>query len=139
MDVDTLMKALDNDENAHLLELTNKKIRQMNLDILKQLHLSQEDTMDILKKLKHYRYVDSMNELKYGSFIRWIPITDPNNIFLTSGAIFCEFKILQTGVSIVYKNFSKRLAQIKMDECLLFQKLTNQEMVLLSALDHLSK
>jgi hypothetical protein len=139
MDVDTLLKALDDDENSHLLELTNKKIRQMNLDILKQLHLSQEDTLQIIKKLKHYRYVDGMNELKYGSFIRWIPITDPNNIFLTTGAIFCEFKITNNGVSIVYKNFNNRLAQIKMDECLLFQKLTKQEMVLLSALDHLSK
>jgi hypothetical protein len=132
------MKALDNECNSHLLELTSEKIKKMNWDILQQLHLSREDTKDIMKKLKQYRYVDGMNELKYGTFIRWIPIVDPDNIYLTTPAIFCEFKVKKEGVCVVYKTFKGKYSQSKMDECLLFQKITDQEMVLLSALDHLS-
>jgi hypothetical protein len=41
-------------------------------------------------------------------------------------------------VLIVCKNYTNRHFQIKMDECLLFQKLTDQEKVILHALDHLS-
>jgi len=42
-------------------------------------------------------------------------------------------------MSIVVKNFAGKHYQTKMDECLLFQKMTGQELVLLAALDHLSK
>ena len=66
---------------------------------------------------------------------------NPENIHLTKGAMFCEIKITDNGVFIVCKNigYTTKHFQIKMDECLVFQKLTSQEQVLLSALDHLSK
>ena len=82
-----------------------------------------------------------MNELKYGTYVRWIPIEDPNNIHLTKGGIFCEMKITDEGVFCVCKNFGylNKHFQISMDKNLIFQKLTEQELVLLSALDHLSK
>ena len=81
-----------------------------------------------------------MNELKYGTFLRWISIEDPTNIQLTKGAIFCEMKITDDGVFCVCKNFGfpVRHFRISMDKNLIFQKLTDQELVLLSALDHLS-
>jgi hypothetical protein len=113
----------------------------MNLKILKELHLPKKETTNIYNKLKDYKYVDEMNELKYGTFIRWIPIEDPTNIYLTKGALFCEMKITDECVYCVCKNlgFPVRHFSISMDKNLIFQKLTNQELVLLSALDHLSK
>jgi hypothetical protein len=141
MNVNKLLKALDDDSNETLLNFTTKSIREMTLKILKELQLSKKETIDILNKLKDYKYVDEMNELKYGTFIRWIPIEDPTNIYLTKGALFCEMKITDDGVFCVCKNFgySGRHFQISMDKTLIFQKLTEQELVLLSALDHLSK
>ena len=141
MDVNKLLQALDDETNENLLNFTTEKMREMNLNILKELHLSKKETMDILRKLNDYKYVDEMNDLKYGTYIRWIPIEDPNNIFLTKGAIFCELKITDNGVSCICKNygFKTKHFQIEMDKNLIFQKLTNQELVLLSALDHLAK
>jgi len=141
MDVNKLLKALDDKSNEILLNFTSDKIREMTLNILKELHLSKKETIDIYNKLKDYKYVDEMNELKYGTFIRWIPIEDPNNIYLTKGALFCEMKITDEGVFFVCKNFGfpARHFRISMDKNLIFQKLTDQELVLLSALDHLSK
>ena len=141
MDVNKLLKALDDESNENLFNFTSKKILEMNLNILKELQLDRSETLDILKKLKEYKYVDEMNELKYGTYLRWVPINNPENIHLTKGAIFCELKITDNGVFIVCKNFgySTKHFQIKMDECLVFQKLSGQELVLLSALDHLSK
>jgi sulfite reductase beta subunit-like hemoprotein len=141
MDINKLLKALDDDSNETLLNFTTDKIRDMNFKILKELHLPKKETIDIYNKLKDYKYVDEMNELKYGTFIRWIPIEDPNNIHLTKGALFCEMKITDESVICVCKNFgySARHFRISLDKNLIFQKLTDQELVLLSALDHLSK
>ena len=141
MDVNKLLLALDDDTNESLLNFTTEKLIEMNLNILKELHLSKKDTLDLLNKLKNYKYVDEMNDLKYGTYIRWIPIEDPNNIHLTKGAIFCEVKITDNGVNCICKNYGykTRHFQFEMDKNLIFQKLTNQELVLLSALDHLSK
>ena len=139
MDVEELMTALDNDSNKSILGLTTSKIMKSNLNILKELHLDKTTTLDYLKKLKEYRYLDEINDLKYGSYIRWIQITDPNNLQLTQCGIICDIIITDTGVSIACKNFMHRYYTIKMEECLIFQKLSDQEKIILSALDHLEK
>lgn len=142
MNVNNLLKALEDEKNETLMNFTTKKIHEMNLKILNELVLSKKEKMDFMRKLDLYKYVDEMDELKYGSYIRWIPIDDPTNIYLEKGAIFCEMKITDEGVFCVCKNFGFKTKttffQIAMDSNLIFQKLTNQEQVLLSALDHLA-
>jgi len=139
MDVDKLMKALDNEDNSKFINLTTKKIVEMKLEILKELHMPKNDTMDMMQKLKEYMYVDEMTELRHGAFIRWIPIKDPDNVHLTPGGLLCEINVTDDGISLTCKNFAHKHYRIKMDECLIFQKLTGQEQVLLSAMDHLDK
>ena len=123
MDVQKLLKALDDESNEVLLNFTTDKIKEMNLNILKELHLSRKDTLELLKKLKDYKYIDEMNELKYGAYIRWIPIEDPTNIMLTKGALFCEMKITDDGVFCVCKNygFKARYFQLSIDKNLQFR------------------
>jgi hypothetical protein len=141
MDVNKLLKALDDETNENLLDFTSQKMKEMNLKIIKELQLPRNETLDILKKLSDYKYVDEMSDLKYGTYIRWIPINNPNTIILTKGAVFCEMKITDDGVFLVCKNYgySSKHFQIQMDTNLIFQKLTTQEQILLSALDHLAK
>ena len=139
MDVNKLVKALDNEGNESIMHLTNKKILEMNLNILKELHLGKEVTIDYLKKLKGYKYVDEIHDLRYGAYIRWIPITDPNYLPLHYAGIICDIKITEGGILIVCKNFMHRHYTFKMDECLIFQNLSDQERVILSALDHLDE
>ena len=139
MDLNKLTNALDNENNESIMNFTTKKILEMNYNILKELHLDKETTITYLKKLKGYRYIDEINDLKYGSFVKWIPIIDPNNIPLHYSGIICEIKITDDGVFLVCKNFMHRHYTFKMDECLIFQKLSTQEQIILSALDHLEK
>lgn len=140
MDVNKLLQALDDDRNEPLLNFTSKSIRDMTWSILQELHLSKEETQSLFHKLNQYKYVDEMSDLKYGAFVRWIPIDDPTNIHLTKGAIFCEMKITDAGVYCVCKNYGYQLRhfRISMDTNLIFQKLTDQEQVLLSALEHIA-
>ena len=141
MDTKNLLKALEDDTNEALMNFTTKQLREMILKILKELQLPRNETLELMKKLKDYKYVDERKDLKYGTYLRWIPINDPEDIQLTKGALFCEIKVKEDGVYIICKNYgyNRKYFQIKLDENLIFQKLTEQELVLLSALDHLSK
>jgi sulfite reductase beta subunit-like hemoprotein len=141
MDVNKLLKALDDETNENLFNFTSDKMKEMNLKIIKELQLPRDASLSILKKLKQYKYVDEMSDLKYGTYVRWIPIENPKQIVLTKGAIFCEMKITDEGVFLICKNlgYSSKHFRISMDSNLIFQKLTDQELILLSALDHLSK
>jgi len=138
MDLEEIIKAAENDNNSHILNLTTLSIHKMKNHILDELQLTKVEKIEIMKKIKKYRYVDQMNELKYGGFIRWINITNPENLFLTNGAIFCDFKINDNGVMIVYKNFYGKTYEFKMEECIIFQKLSYQEEVLLKVMDKLN-
>ena len=136
-----LNKAIDDESNETLMGLTTDKIKEMNLKVINELGLPKDEAISIMRKLIDYKYIDEMDDLKYGTYIRWIKLNDPDDLNLTKGAIFTDIKITDQGVNLICKNFgdsSKRFT-IKMDECLIFRKLTNQEMILLSALDHLSK
>jgi hypothetical protein len=140
MSSNQLLKALDDDSNEFLFNYTSKTLMEMILSILKQLELPRTETLEMLKRLKGYKFVDEMNDLKYGTYLRWISLVDPSNIELNRGALFCEIKITDDGVFIVCKGFGfiPKYFQIKMDECLLFQKLTSQEQILLQAIDHVT-
>jgi hypothetical protein len=139
LDIENLLTALDNEKNDSIMNLTTPKIQETIFNILKELHLDKKILLDYFKKLKGYKYVDEIQDLKYGGFIRWIPLTDPTYLPLNQCGIICDIKILDDGVYIVSKNFMHRHYRFKMDECLIFQKLSAQELVILSALDHLTE
>jgi len=139
LDMEQLLKALDNDQNEYLLHLNTQKIKQMKYDILRELDLEPELFNEIMTKLKEYKYCDEINDFRQGSHIRWIPLKDPENVHLSTPCMFCETKIEDSGVVIICKNFARKHYHLKMDECMFFQKLANQELVMLSALDYLSK
>ena len=91
------------------------------------------------KKLKKYRYCSDLSDLQFGNYIRWISLKDPENIFLTRGAMICDINICAKGTSVVCTNRNKKYMQINMDEALVFRKLTPQEKILLSAMNYLKK
>ena len=66
-------------------------------------------------------------------------ICDPENMILAKGGVLCDIIINDEGVNLTFKNFMHQHFQIKMQECLLFQKLSNEEKVLLSAIEYLNK
>jgi|688.fasta_scaffold670700_1 hypothetical protein len=137
LDLNKLTKALDNTNNDSIMNLTTRKLMELNLKILKELMFDKETLINYLRKLKGYKYIDEIDELKHGAFIKWIPITDPKNLPLNQCGLICDIKITDDGVIIVCKNFMHRHYTFKTDEVLIFQKLSNQEMVIISALDHL--
>ena len=135
-DVELLMKSLEREENDCLMNLDSSKIQQITNDMLQKLRLPREKLKKMNKTLKQYRFVDEIPDIKYGAYVRWINLNS-TELKLTNGGIICDIKIVNDDVMIVCRNTMGRFFQFKLNECLAFQKITDQEKVLLSALDYL--
>ena len=133
-----LLHALENETNSSIMNLTTAKIKEHKNTILQQLQLERNDLKTMHKKLTEYRYCTDMSDLQYGYYIRWIPLKDPANLYLTNGGIMCDMKIVNNQIQIFCKNYRNRFFQFKFDEAVIFQKISSQEKVILSVLDYLN-
>lgn len=129
-----LEKSLQNTNNKKIVKLSFDDINKEKETILKELNLSKKNTKELLKKLKDYQYIDEYSQLTEGRYLRWINLTNPDALKLTNGGILCEIKI-NDSISLIMKNKNNVFFQIKLDECLLFQRLTTQEKIILYAID----
>lgn len=127
-----VLQAIENESNSPILKLTFAKIKATNLSIINQLHLSKNETKLIMKKLQDYRFINKPDEVKSGAYIRWIPLTDPDDIFLTKGAIICN--VDDYGCTCRNLGMGKHF-NINFVDNLIFQKLTQQELIILHAID----
>ena len=134
---DKLGDILEKEENEHILKLTRSKIKEIKNNNLQKLQLGRENLKKIHKQLENYRYVDDISNLRYGFYIRWINLKNTQQIKLTNGAIICDIKVVNDEVHIVCKNNMNRFMQLKLEECYIFQKLSDQEHILLSVMEYL--
>jgi len=135
----SFLHALENESNASIMSLTTLKIKEHKNNVLQQLQLPRDKLKQYHRKLKQYRYVRGMHDLQYGHYIRWIPLNDPECLDLTNGAHICDIKIVNNQIQVLCKNGLHHFFQIKYDENVIFQKLSDQERVILGVLDYLEK
>ena len=138
LDEDKLLEALEDDENKCLLNLTTSKIKSIKNKVLQQLSLDREELIILHDKLREYRYVDEIPDVKYGCYIRWIRLKNPDEIKLTNGGIIIDVSVMNDDIYLTCKNNRNRLFKLKMSENIIFQKLTDQEKILLSVLDYVN-
>ena len=136
LDIEKLLTALDNEDNASVVQLNYEKIAKDKNDILQKLHLPKEQLKTLHKQVKTYRHVDNLDDLRYGSYIRWISL-NKDNIKLTNGGLLCHMKQVGEDIHLVCKNSMGFMFQLNMSENIVFQKLNDQELVILSALKYL--
>ena len=139
IDDETLIDALENESNASIIKLTSNKIKQHKNDILQSLQLDRNTLKLYHKKLKHYRYCSDVNDFQPGQYIRWINLKDPNNIKLTNGAFLIDIIFEKNKLHLQCKNGRYKIFQVKYDEVIVFQKISDQENVILTVLDYLEK
>ena len=139
LNVNKLLGALENETNSSIMNMTSAKIKDIKNNMLQRLQLDRTTLKTFHKKLKDYRYCSDMNDLQYGFYIRWISLKNPDNLKLTTGGIIVDIDIISDCVQIRIKNNMNRIFQIKLDESIIFQKITPQEYVILGVLDYLEK
>lgn len=138
-DIDDLLNALEKKTSPSIISLTPAKIKEHKNNILQRIGIKREQLKLFHKKLKNYRYCNDVLDIQDGRYIRWICLKDPNNIKLTNGAFVCDKLILDNGIHVQLRNSYGKIFQIKYDECEIFQKITDEENIILQVLKELEK
>lgn len=134
-----LKEIIEEINEKNLLYLTSSKIKKLKNTILQKLQFSLNEINYYNKKLSNYRYIDELDELKIGSYIRWFDLKKIDNIKLSNGGIIIDFKFSNNDVVIVCKNNINRIFSLKFNSVILFQKLRNDEIILIKIIDFLNK
>ena len=66
MEIDELLSALNNENNEDIVDLDFSTIATNKNKILQQLNLKRADLIIFQKKLKEYRFIDDIKDLKFG-------------------------------------------------------------------------
>jgi hypothetical protein len=138
LNMDLLNRAIENEENTHILNLTTENVAKAKISILCDMISDEDKRQDILNKLDGYVYIDEIHEVRSGTYIRWLNVEDNDNVVLEKGGIFCDVRFSDYGTVLRCKTFRNRYYEVKMDNIILFRKLTLQERVLLCALTYLN-
>ena len=132
-------KALEAETSQGIMELSSSVIKQQKNDILQRLQIARERLKYYHETLKRYRYIDNINDLVVGNYIRWLNLRDPTSLQLTNGAYIADFKETDTTIYIVCKTSFGRFFSVDVNTCLIFQKLNHQEETILAVINYLEK
>ena len=154
INVDELLKSIESDKLLSISKLSYDKINTIKYNVLMRIGMEDDELESMLLKLSDYRYVEELQDIHHGAFIRYIPLVDTsknkskkgndhekkdNEVILKQGGFICDVKILSSGVQLLCRSHFRKMFQLRLDEVLLFQKLTKQEEVILSVFDYLNK
>lgn len=124
-----ILDSIDNGDNDYLMHLTSAKINAIMNKKLRALPLTNKQIVDTMKILNNYRFIDDLNTIRIGSYIRWIN----NDLILNKGAIVVC--ITEDG-GIKCKGFRGNMFHL-IDYIYIFQRLTASELTIISALNYL--
>jgi hypothetical protein len=133
IDVDALIKKM---EDNHYLE--NKSLDDISKEIFFAIQslghynsIEDENIQKMCVRLSGYRLVDRICDLRNGRLVRWIKKKNPQ--ILTNGGLLVNVKIENMGVKLLCKNNMNRFFSFLFDDCLIFQKLSMEEQLVLMA------
>jgi hypothetical protein len=136
IDIDKLLGSIENDKNDYLERKSMKIITNEIYEKMEELQIQPKIRLEYCHKLAGYRLVDDVHELHKGKHLRWIREDSPK---LTNGGIVMNIKFLDTGTHVLCMSNGNRFIQFKFDECIIFQKMTLEEQLILMAYDYLEK
>lgn len=130
--IQNIMDMIDDYECPSNIE--NKNTDDIIKDIINVLKQHNVYCIDkISSKLIGYVYIDEICDIQKGRHVRWIRITPGSKLTLTNGGVIMDTKFTNNGTQILCKNKANKFIQYKFDDCISFQKMTNQEEIILMA------
>ena len=137
--IDKLAKSLENVDNEDIGDFSLEEIEEQKTDILNEIFSNKSKIQSYIEKLKHYRYIEHIKDLKYGHYIRCINLDSNKSLTLNRGGVVVDITVINDNeVNILCRNNMKKVFTIKFEKNLIFQKLNDQELLLLTVLDFLN-
>ena len=142
---DELLTAYNKTTNTYLDNKTTKEIEEgveKSLDTLTCGRLTKKTRLDIVKRLVGYRYVDQLDELHVGKFTRWIQkySLTPDEKFeyvVQKGGFLTTIDFTDEDVILTIKMWNRKIYKISFNHCLVYQKLSVGEELILMTTDYL--
>ena len=131
INIQTILESAENVDNNYIGEHSLKTISKEVIDTLQSKNIENEIIYKYSNSLLHYRLIEHVYHIHKGKHIRWL-----RNNKLTNGGIVVDVKFLDNGTHILCKN-KNRFIQYKFDDCITFQKLTADELLILQIKDTL--
>jgi len=140
LDVDELLNSSDCASN-----LEGKTLDSIQREIYETLveHVASPQIDTIFHKLAGYQFVDEIYKLHRGKHARWIPIAEHSSSGklagkLSHGGVVLSIKFTDTG-PLVLCRAGQRFLQYRFNECITFQKLSEDELLILAAYNAISE
>ena len=95
-------KAFNEIEERKLL--TTGELKSIKNDILQKMMFDKNELKLYHKLLTKYRYVDEIDELRYGSYIRWFNLNKIKSLKLLNGGFIVDIKNNNGNIIILCKN-----------------------------------
>lgn len=141
MNAQALQNALNNNRNEAIYETSNEIIQTVKRDLFRSLDMTNAQMTNFMNILREYKYIESVNELIPGRYLRWIDtrISANDNYFVERGGLFCNVDVGEDADEMfaICRNIGGQYFKLRMGDFLFFQKLTRQEQVILRAIDML--
>ena len=132
---DEMDKVAEEIERYHLTD--TKTIKARKIQILQNITIEKEELLQYYKLLSQYRYIDEVDELRMGNYIRFFNL-DTKTVKLGRGGFLADIQVHNQRIVLLFKN-RNRFFKLRMDECILFQKNTAQENILIQILDQIKR
>ena len=150
-EIGNVLGNLDGDITEHLNE---KNITNLKKEMLDKLPLDDKMYKKFFNELKDYKFVDEIDELKLGCYYKWInlkSILEYDNIKITNGGFLYGYDLSCDNNNIILKfhkgtsrsqrgRYGKlRCTKISLNKAMFFQRLTDQEKIIIKILNYINE
>jgi hypothetical protein len=121
------------------MNLTSEKIRMGHLRLFTSMRLGANTIIRFLEKIENYMYVSNLHTIVPGNIVRILKIheDEPNTSKMHSPCIMCDILFTDEYPLLQLKTiYNSRYFSISMLNCVVFQKLTSEERLVIAALDY---
>jgi len=139
LDVNAILSAMTKTENSPIMNMTLPKIAARRQEVLSSMNLTPEKFEEFERKLQMYRVVETADELKHNQLIRWIPLRSlETRPYVTLGG--CLFRVKYNEEEALHivtiRNVKKFVFNIKFELNAVFQRLSQEELLILRAVEY---
>jgi len=100
-------------EKFKLNDLNQKKIESLKREVLSTLFKEKEIIDDLLIRFKEYRYIDELDEIIIGRFIRYFKFNKEKNIYMSNGGFIVNVLLENNNMNLLCKNTSNKFFKVK--------------------------
>jgi hypothetical protein len=130
INVTELLESIDSTKHDYLENHTIETISANVLDSFVRLQIKDKEVIaSHCEKLAGYRFVDELHLIHKGKYVRWIRHDAPDKIM--KGAVVVDIQFGDFGANVLCRLMTGEFLRYRFDKCNTYQKLTEEEELLL--------